>query len=92
MIVQTRGSELESIYFNEEVFLEDHNFFDDLGLWQLGPFIRGRSLEEITTYLPDDAYINDDEVEIETESYTLSLFFGDIDGENSLYQAELKFH
>jgi hypothetical protein len=92
LIVQTRGSELESIYFNEEVFLEDHNFFDDLGLWQLGPFIRGRSLEEITTYLPDDAYITDDEVEIETESYTLSLFFGDIDGENSLYQAELKFH
>lgn len=92
LIVQTRNSQLVSIFFNEEVFLEDHNFFDELGPWQLGPFIQGRSLEEIKTYLPNDAYITDDEVEIETENYTLSLFFGDIDGENSLYQAVLKLY
>jgi hypothetical protein len=92
LIVQTRDSKLESIFFNEEVFLKEHNFFDELSLWQLGPFIRGKSLEKITTYLPDDAYITDDIVEIETENYTLLLFFGDIDGENSLYQAELKLN
>jgi hypothetical protein len=94
LIVQTKNSQLESIFFNEEVFLEDHNFSDELGSWQLGPFIQGRSLEEIKSYLPNDAYITDDEIEIEieTENYMLSLFFGDIDGENLLYQAELKLY
>ena len=92
LIVQTKNSKLESIFFNEEVFLEEHNFSDELGPWQLGPFIQGRTLEEIKSYLPNDAYITDDEVEIETENYILSLFFGDIDGENSLYQAELKLY
>ncbi len=89
LMVQTNNADLSALFFNENVFIENNNFIEDSSAWQLGQFSLGKSHETLSNNFPDDAYITDDEVTIEAENYTLSLFFGDIDGSNSLYQAKV---
>ncbi|KGJ99072.1 hypothetical protein [Thalassotalea sp. ND16A] len=90
LIVYLKNSELKTIYLNEQVFSEAVVFSDESFVWKLGRFKSGSSLAELSSYFPENAFITDGEVGIETENYSLSLFFDDEDGKFALYQAEIK--
>ncbi|MFT5676018.1 MAG: hypothetical protein ACI808_001954 [Paraglaciecola sp.] len=90
LLVNTKNSQMTTIHFVEQALLEHGPKSTSLELWHMGDFVQGKSVEQLEQYFLENAYSYDLEVEMEAEKYNLSLFFEDINGRDSLYEAKLE--
>lgn len=85
LAILIKGTELNSIYLVEQIF----NAKLDEKPWSLGPFAQGKTIAQLQTHFPEDAFTYESEVQISNEAYQLSLFFNEYD-EQGLYEVMLK--
>ena len=90
LLVNTKKSQLTTIHFVEQALLEHNPKNTPLEPWYLGDFVQGKSEAQLENHFLENAYSYDSEVEMEAEKYNLSLFFEDINGQDSLYEAKLE--
>jgi hypothetical protein len=90
LLVYTKNSQLATIHFVEQVLLQRDHKNTSLEPWYLGRFMQGKSEVQLEQYFLENAYSYDLEVEMEAEKYDLSLFFEDLNGQSSLYEAKLE--
>ena len=81
-----RNSELDSIYLLENIIKQPLNKRP----WSIGRFAQGKTLVQLSKYFPNSASIYDNEAEIDTGNYKLSLYFDNDD--LGLYEAILKVY
>jgi hypothetical protein len=90
LLVNTKKSKLTTIHFVEQALLDHNQKNTSLEPWYLGYFLQGQSVAQLEQYFPENAYSYDLEVEMEAEKYNLSLFFEEINDQDSLYEAKLE--
>jgi len=92
LLIRIKYSELVKIHLIEEVFNRNNTMEFDDKPWTLGNYKQGKSLEQLKVHFPEDTFEDDEEIEIESSNYTLLLFFGEENQQNSLYEAEIKLY
>ena len=81
-----KNTELDSIYLLEQIVKLPVSKTP----WSLGKFAQGKTITQLSKYFPDSVSIYENEAEIDTDNYKLSLYF-DYD-DLGLYEAKLKVY
>jgi len=89
LLINIKKSTPRSIYFSEQVFL--NNLSNNPVAWQIGPYSQGSLLKNVTNSLPETTFNIDNQIEIETDNYSLFLFF-DKSHNDRLYEAKLQLY
>lgn len=92
LLTRMKHSELVKIHLIEEVFMRNNTMKNVDKPWTLGKYKQGKSLEQLKVHFPEDTFVDDEEIEIELSNYTLLLFFGEENQQNSLYEAEITLY
>tara|TARA_R110000868_G_scaffold172031_5_gene407821 strand:+ start:104 stop:1531 length:1428 start_codon:yes stop_codon:yes gene_type:complete len=92
LLVKTTNSQLTTIHFIEQTWLGNILESKPVEPWRLGDFIQGQSTIQLERYFLENAYNYDGKVEMDTEKYNLSLFFDELSGTESLYEAKLEVY
>lgn len=90
LLISTKKSQLTGIHFIEQALLGNNPQNTSLEPWYLGDLVQGESSAQLAHYFLENAYSYDSEVEMEAEKYKLLLFFEDVNGQDSLYEAKLE--
>jgi hypothetical protein len=91
LLVTLKNNELTSIQLNDGVFSNKLNIIPVSSNWSLDNFNNGESLDQTRMFFPVNAFEMHSKVELETDKYTLYLFFDENSEANTLYEAEIKF-
>ena len=92
LLINTKKSQVTSIHFVEQALLGFNPQNSLLEPWYLGNLVQGKSSAELANYFLQNASSYENEVEMEGEKYGLLLFFEDVKGKSSLYEAKLEIH
>ncbi len=87
LMLEIKKSDLRKVHLSQDSLLGKQFSHDNS--WALGQFIYGTPREKLKKYIPQNSYESDNEVEIQSENYTLSLLFDDEHQFAPLNEAEL---
>lgn len=87
MILETKKADLIKIHLNQESLLSKQFSYENT--WALGQFTYDAPRAQLKKHFPPNSYESDNEVEIQADKYTLSLFFDSEDDSIPLKEAEL---
>jgi hypothetical protein len=90
LLVTLKNNELASIHLTDGVFSNKLNIIPVSNNWYLDHFNNGESLDQTRMFFPANAFEMHSKVELQSDKYTLYLFFDENSEANALYEAEIK--
>lgn len=90
LLVTLKNNELASIHLTDGVFSNKLNIIPVSNNWYLDHFNNGESLDQTRMFFPENAFEMHSKVELQSDKYTLYLFFDENSEANALYEAEIK--
>jgi len=92
LFVKLSHSKLSTFNFSEQTLRSDSHVNLSDEHWNFGPFIQGKSINQLREFIPETAFESDDMIEIDSDLYNLILSFDEINGQTSLYEANIIFY
>lgn len=89
LFVKLSHSKLSTFNFSEQTLRSDCHMSLSDKHWNFGPFIQGRSIDQLREFIPETAFVSDEMIEIDSDLYNLNLSFDEINGLTSLYEAKV---
>lgn len=91
VIIKTKNNSLSTIEFIERPLINTASNVVNKP-WSLGPFTQGMEYAQLDKHIPTSAYITDDEVQLDNDTYQLSLYFDSEKDNKKLYEAKVTFY
>ena len=89
LLVETRSSGYIAVNLVEQLFSKANNVKVAPELWSFARFTQGKSIDQLRGSFPTNAYVASDNVQWDTDDYELSLFFDEINDQDSLYKIRI---
>jgi len=87
LLISLKREEVNKLYLIEDALVNGQSHS-----WSLGEIKQGVSVKENQKYLNKGAIFLYDKVEVNTENYALSLMFEELEGEDTVYEAQLDIY